>query len=175
MSASFQASMGSLLRISTIRPRPTSSPACWAIPSGTADPGAPGTTVVAGHRDTHFAFLRDLRAGDPLELEDRLGRVHRYEVVETAIVHARDARVARHNSIVVVAADRAGREARVRRADCIDDEARGASGAVGCQAETDRFAVEVRARVFPLRERLGVETLLGSVQQRGHCEVAPLT
>jgi sortase A len=62
--------------------------------SGTAAPGAHGTTVVAGHRDTHFAFLRELAPGDPLELEDRDGVRHRYRVVETAVVHARDARIA---------------------------------------------------------------------------------
>ena len=62
--------------------------------SGTSMPGARGTTVLAGHRDTHFAFLRDLRPGDRLVLEARTGARHRYRVVETAVVHARDARVA---------------------------------------------------------------------------------
>ena len=62
--------------------------------SGTAPPGGHGTTVVAGHRDTHFAFLRTLRPGDRVELETPDGRLHRYRVVETAVVHARDARVA---------------------------------------------------------------------------------
>jgi len=62
--------------------------------SGTAPPGAPGTTVLAGHRDTHFAFLRELRPGDPLELEDRDGARHRYRVIETAVVHEHDARAA---------------------------------------------------------------------------------
>jgi sortase A len=60
--------------------------------SGTAPPGGSGTTVVAGHRDTHFAFLR--APGDHLELEARDGEAHRYRVIETAVVHARDARVA---------------------------------------------------------------------------------
>lgn len=62
--------------------------------SGTAPPGGHGTTVVAGHRDTSFAFLRELRPGDALELEDRGGRWHRYEVRETEVVHSDDARVA---------------------------------------------------------------------------------
>jgi len=56
--------------------------------SGSAAPGAPGTTVIAGHRDTHFAFLRALGPGDRLELEDRRGVRHHYRVVETAVVHA---------------------------------------------------------------------------------------
>jgi len=61
---------------------------------GTAPPGGPGTTVLAGHRDTHFAFLRDLRPGDPLALETREGRIVRYAVRETAVARADDARVA---------------------------------------------------------------------------------
>jgi sortase A len=56
--------------------------------SGTAAPGAPGVTVVAGHRDTHFSFLGDLRAGDRLELEDREGVRHRYRAVATAVLRS---------------------------------------------------------------------------------------
>ncbi len=32
--------------------------------SGTPLPGEAGNAVVSGHRDTHFAFLRELRVGD---------------------------------------------------------------------------------------------------------------
>ncbi|MBW2314938.1 MAG: class GN sortase [Deltaproteobacteria bacterium] len=56
--------------------------------SGTSAPGHPGVTVVAGHRDTHFEFLRDLQPGDRLELEDREGVRHGYRAVSTAIVRA---------------------------------------------------------------------------------------
>ncbi len=56
--------------------------------SGTAAPGMPGVTVVAGHRDTHFSFLRDLQPGDRLELEDREGLRHRYRTVSTHVVRA---------------------------------------------------------------------------------------
>jgi sortase A len=62
--------------------------------SGTAAPGAAGTSVVAGHRDTHFAFLRAMSPGDRVEVEDPAGRVHRYRVIETAVVGSRDPRVA---------------------------------------------------------------------------------
>ena len=62
--------------------------------SGTARPGSPGTSVVAGHRDTHFAFLRSLTPGDPLLVVTRDGETLRYRVVETAVVHAHDTRVA---------------------------------------------------------------------------------
>jgi sortase A len=34
-------------------------------------PGEHGNVVVGGHRDTHFRFLKDLRLGDALLLEDR--------------------------------------------------------------------------------------------------------
>jgi sortase A len=62
--------------------------------SGTALPGERGTSVVAGHRDTHFAFLRRLRPDDPLRVQGRDGVLHRFRVRETAVVHAADARVA---------------------------------------------------------------------------------
>ena len=62
--------------------------------SGTALPGGAGTSIVAGHRDTHFAFLRELVAGDLVTVEDARGGHHRFRVRETAVVHERDARVA---------------------------------------------------------------------------------
>jgi len=58
---------------------------------GSAPPGTPGTSVVAGHRDTHFAFLRRVARGDPLVVETPDGRRHRYRVAERAVVHERDA------------------------------------------------------------------------------------
>lgn len=45
-----------------------------------AAPGAPGTMVVTGHRDTHFAFLGALRPGDLVAVEAADGRTHRYRV-----------------------------------------------------------------------------------------------
>jgi len=36
---------------------------------GTAFPGTRGNSVIAGHRDTHLAFLRDLARGDTLVIE----------------------------------------------------------------------------------------------------------
>ena len=58
---------------------------------GSAPPGATGNTVIAGHRDTHFAFLRNLEPGDELRLEtpglERLS----YRVESFAIVDAADA------------------------------------------------------------------------------------
>lgn len=57
---------------------------------GSAVPGRRGNCVIVAHRDTQFAFLRDLRQGDAILLEtpDRL--LHRYTVVDRRIVHERD-------------------------------------------------------------------------------------
>ena len=53
---------------------------------GTALPGASGTCVIAGHRDTHFAVLEDLVEGDRVQLEDAVGTVTTYSVTATAVV-----------------------------------------------------------------------------------------
>lgn len=45
-----------------------------------------GRTVIAGHRDTHFAFLHRLQRGDELMLQDHAGVTHRFRVSETRIV-----------------------------------------------------------------------------------------
>lgn len=57
---------------------------------GSAAPGAPGNTVLAGHRDTHFAFLRDLPAGAMMELQDIHGRSTRYRVRGVGVVDKAD-------------------------------------------------------------------------------------
>jgi sortase A len=53
---------------------------------GTALPGTDGNCVIAGHRDTHFRVLKDIRQGDEIVLETRFGeyvyRVERLQVVE---------------------------------------------------------------------------------------------
>ncbi len=54
---------------------------------GTATPCAPGNCVLAGHRDTTFAFLHRVAPGDPLSLEDPSGAVHAYRVVAVRVVH----------------------------------------------------------------------------------------
>jgi sortase A len=55
--------------------------------SGSAAPGAPGSTVVTGHRDTHFRFLAELAPGSPLRLQAADGAWHDYRVAETVVVH----------------------------------------------------------------------------------------
>jgi len=61
---------------------------------GSALPGDPGASVIAGHRDTHFQFLRELRRGDPLEIQRADGITLRYEVSELRIVDSRTTRIA---------------------------------------------------------------------------------
>ncbi len=59
---------------------------------GTARPNARGNCCVAGHRDTSFAFLGDLRVGDVLWLETRQALVH-YRVTERSVVSMWDTEV----------------------------------------------------------------------------------
>ena len=56
------------------------------LPGG-ARPGAPGTAVIAAHRDTHFAFLKDVQAGDAVLGEGIDGVTHRYRVTGAEVVH----------------------------------------------------------------------------------------
>ncbi len=52
---------------------------------GTADPGAAGTAVFAAHRDTHFAFLRKVVAGDAITVTGNTGATHIYRVTQMTI------------------------------------------------------------------------------------------
>ena len=52
-------------------------------------PGENGNTVIAGHRDTHFSFLRDVDVGESLVIETIGGRKHLYKVIGVDIVDAR--------------------------------------------------------------------------------------
>ena len=48
-------------------------------------PGEFGNTVIAGHRDTHFAFLKNIKPGDLVEMQTTNGNVFIYKVIETHI------------------------------------------------------------------------------------------
>ena len=58
-----------------------------------APPGVSDNSVIAGHRDTHFAFLKVLKPGDALQLQALDGVVHHYTVADTQVVHETDTRV----------------------------------------------------------------------------------
>jgi sortase A len=53
-----------------------------------AEIGAPGTSVIAAHRDTHFAFLKDVRVGDVIEASGTDGMKLTYRVTSMKVVHA---------------------------------------------------------------------------------------
>ena len=55
---------------------------------GSAAPGQPGLTLLAGHRDSHFAFLQSARPGDALTLTGPDGVPHTYRLTETRVVDA---------------------------------------------------------------------------------------
>ena len=57
--------------------------------SASSLPGEPGNAVIAGHRDTHFSFLRDVEIGESLIVETTGGRKHLYKVVGIDGVDAR--------------------------------------------------------------------------------------
>lgn len=52
---------------------------------GTALPGEAGNCVIAGHRDTQFRALKDLRTGDEIVVETARGE-YRYRVTDLTVV-----------------------------------------------------------------------------------------
>lgn len=69
--------------------------------AGGAAIGAPGTTVLAAHRDTHFAFLKDIRPGDRFGVQGIDGTTRHYRVTGTEVVRF---------DAFTVAADRSGHQ-----------------------------------------------------------------
>jgi sortase A len=59
-----------------------------ALMDGSAKPGTPGVSVIAGHRDTAFRGLDDIALGDRFEIELANGSTYRYEVTAIDIVEA---------------------------------------------------------------------------------------
>ena len=57
--------------------------------SASSLPGEMGNTVIAGHRDTHFSFLRKVEVGESLLLETVSGSKHLYKVVGIDVVDSR--------------------------------------------------------------------------------------
>ncbi|TPV55685.1 class GN sortase [Aestuariibacter sp. GS-14] len=56
---------------------------------GTALPGEPGTAVIHGHRDTHFAALANLTIGDILRVQIRSGIWIQYTIADIFVVDTR--------------------------------------------------------------------------------------
>jgi sortase A len=61
--------------------------------AGSAPPGAPGNTVLSGHRDTQFRFLKDLVLGDRIRLETADGTRLDYAVTGTLVIDAQDVEI----------------------------------------------------------------------------------
>ena len=54
-----------------------------------AEPGGLGTVAIAGHRDSHLAFVQDIERGDMLQLEVAKNERYYYRVAETRVVDSR--------------------------------------------------------------------------------------
>lgn len=63
---------------------------------GSPLPGNRGTTIIAGHRDTHFAFLRELKSDDAVILTTAHGTGRRYIVGAMEIVNADNSHIDPH-------------------------------------------------------------------------------
>jgi sortase A len=58
------------------------------------NPGENGNSVIEGHRDTHFAALRDLKIGDTLRLQTAKSQSVSFAVTNIRVVDSRRVRVA---------------------------------------------------------------------------------
>lgn len=56
----------------------------------TSMPGRAGNAVISAHRDTHFAFLKNIKLGDELEIELPDTAVQRYRVHSTTVINQAD-------------------------------------------------------------------------------------
>jgi sortase A len=57
--------------------------------SASALPGESGNSVIAGHRDTHFNFLRDIEIGESLVIERIGGRKHLFKIIGIDVIDSR--------------------------------------------------------------------------------------
>ena len=62
-----------------------------ALLDGSAAPGAPGVSIIAAHRDTHFRALAQIAIGDRLVLEQRDGTLDTFEVTALDVIDTRQA------------------------------------------------------------------------------------
>ena len=63
--------------------------------AGTPAPGARGNSVIGGHRDTHLAFLRDIKRGEVLCVQRPDGAWVYYRVIELDVLDQRETWVLR--------------------------------------------------------------------------------
>lgn len=75
------------------------------LAEGSAAPGMPGATIIAGHRDSHFTVLRNVRVGDHIRLQSADGRWRQYRVQQLSVADSRRDSIsllADHNRLVLV-------------------------------------------------------------------------
>ncbi len=56
---------------------------------GTPLPGAPGRSVIAAHRDSHFRFLKDLSPGERLRVQTAEGTWRDFVALESVVIDTR--------------------------------------------------------------------------------------
>ncbi len=59
-------------------------------------PGESGHVVIAGHRDSHFAFLENIQIDHEIELKNHQGGSARYRVVDLTVIDANKEQVQLH-------------------------------------------------------------------------------
>jgi sortase A len=62
----------------------------------TPKPGERGTSVLSAHRDTHFAFLKDVRQGDDISVTRGDGLTFRYRVSNMRVANWNSSGIDRH-------------------------------------------------------------------------------
>jgi sortase A len=62
----------------------------------TSKPGEPGTTVIAAHRDTHFAFLKDVAVKDQITITRTDGLSFNYQVTNLRVANWNTSGIDRH-------------------------------------------------------------------------------
>jgi sortase A len=58
-------------------------------PTTGSAPGEVGTTIIAGHKNTHFSFLQHLSTDDVIRIQNRSGRWYRYRIVGMHVVNSK--------------------------------------------------------------------------------------
>jgi len=54
---------------------------------GTASPGEEGSSLIGGHRDTHFRFLKEAQLRDELRIQNHQGEWITYEITRREVHH----------------------------------------------------------------------------------------
>ena len=57
-------------------------------------PGDAGSLVLAGHQDSHFAFVQHLKPGQVLQLQGKDGQTYRYRIASQRVVDSRAENIA---------------------------------------------------------------------------------